>query len=313
MDFGQEDIDRFLRRVEKEHSVNGCWLWIGACCNEYGIFSIRRKLIQATHFALLAFRGISVPKGQVARHTCDNPKCVNPEHLSPGTQAENMRDKVCRGRTNNGFPNAERVRPYGKRNLSGCISDLDKARFQKRCSLDSTRGCWVWSGYHDRQGYGIFSLLGRSTFAHRAAYLLFRGQITEGFLVRHCCDNPGCVNPDHLLLGTRKDNARDVLQRGRRHVKRTEKSKQLTRGEHHFSRRHPESIKRGEARVSAVLSEAQVKEIILRLPTERNMDLAREFAVCRQTISAIRCGNIWTHLPRPASVKKLIHRKILPK
>jgi hypothetical protein len=77
-------------------------------------------------------------------------------------------------------------------------------------------GCWEWSGPQraTRSGYGVISLH-PSVLAHRFAYELFHGPIPDGLLVRHRCDNPPCVHPDHLLVGTNADNVRDMWERGR--------------------------------------------------------------------------------------------------
>lgn len=79
-------------------------------------------------------------------------------------------------------------------------------------------GCWEWKGHRDDAGYGTFqaSRLGfESTRAHRVMYEHFVGPIPDGLLVRHTCDNPPCVNPDHLIPGTALDNALDMIERGR--------------------------------------------------------------------------------------------------
>jgi hypothetical protein len=88
-------------------------------------------------------------------------------------------------------------------------------RFAAKVSPEPNTGCWLWTGYSDKHGYGVFSLAHRFTVgAHRAAWMLFRGD--PGSLhVLHRCDNPACVNTDHLFLGTAGDNARDRAAKGR--------------------------------------------------------------------------------------------------
>lgn len=76
-------------------------------------------------------------------------------------------------------------------------------------------GCWMWGGKLNENGYGIFSLQGRHVRAHRVAYELTHGTIEPGMVVRHSCDNRGCVNPEHLESGTHQDNGRDASIRGR--------------------------------------------------------------------------------------------------
>ena len=80
---------------------------------------------------------------------------------------------------------------------------------------DEVDGCHEWSGARVGKGYGKTRMHGRTYRAHRAAYELFVGPIPEGQVVRHTCDNPGCVNPDHLELGTHADNMKDKRVRSR--------------------------------------------------------------------------------------------------
>jgi hypothetical protein len=82
--------------------------------------------------------------------------------------------------------------------------------------VQKTEACWNWTGFLNWDGYGQISNHGKTRRAHRIAWELTRGSIPKGKLVLHTCDNPPCVNPDHLYLGTDLDNARDRDRRGRR-------------------------------------------------------------------------------------------------
>lgn len=91
--------------------------------------------------------------------------------------------------------------------------------------------CWEWTGSTTRGGYGHFRLFLDGQWkmykAHRYAYEHYKGAIPQGLLVCHTCDNTKCVNPDHLWLGTAKDNVRDMLNKGRKVIGQKKKGTNL--------------------------------------------------------------------------------------
>lgn len=78
-----------------------------------------------------------------------------------------------------------------------------------------TDGCWLWVAWVNNHGYGQFFKDNRNQYAHRVSFELSNGPIPDGLLVLHKCDIPACVRPDHLFLGTHKENSRDMVKKGR--------------------------------------------------------------------------------------------------
>jgi hypothetical protein len=135
-------------------------------------------------------------------------------------------------------------------------------------AYQSESGCWVWKG-SKRKGYGLMWRDGQATSAHRVCYEAFKGPIPKGMVVRHSCDNPSCINPGHLDLGTQAENVADREARGRRDVK-------------------------GEQVGTAKLTEANVLEI--RSSEVSGVKLAKKFGVHPTTISFIKSRKTWTHV-----------------
>lgn len=151
--------------------------------------------------------------------------------------------------------------------------------FQIKYSVNSISGCWEWNKVN-KQGYGRFYFSGTSIFAHRFSYLLYKGNIPENYVVRHLCNNPKCVNPNHLAIGTTADNMLDKVLSGR----------QAKGNEHGMS----------------VLTEAQVKEIYQ--SSLSNYDLADQYNTTPQMISFIRSGKNWKHITKNLPNGRILNR-----
>ncbi len=137
--------------------------------------------------------------------------------------------------------------------------------------------CWEWTGGRNADGYGKCQINGKTLLAHRVAWSLAHGQDPGHNVVLHLCDNPACVRPDHLRLGTQADNVRDM-----------------------FSKRRNVNVS-GDEHPAAKLTRSQVAQIRTRYANgEGQRALAREYGVSHTNIQHIVNGRSWTTLDRDA-------------
>lgn len=157
--------------------------------------------------------------------------------------------------------------------------EIQKQRFLKYVTIASDDGCWIWSGGRAGRGYGRFSMFKRTCVASRAAWILFNKEDPKDLLVCHHCDNPPCVNPKHLFLGTHKDNTDDNMKKGR-----------------HAMKMGPNLAKRGEESGKSKLTEKQVLKIRSLQGIKEGPELAEMFKVDQSNIYQIFKRRTWKHI-----------------
>lgn len=174
---------------------------------------------------------------------------------------------------------------------------------------DKESGCWVWKKFRNRDGYGMMRIGGKKGFVERvhrlSAFVFMEFDLESGLCVLHSCDNPACINPDHLFIGTQQDNVRDMVEKGR--------NKALSGKDHPwYGRHHSENAKRkisaalygrqgsnvGSRNGMAKLTEEDVKKIRRLHASGRyyHRELAEMFGVSRATIGAVLSGRLWNHV-----------------
>ncbi len=172
-------------------------------------------------------------------------------------------------------------RHYQEMRRAGALPVISPHRpLEERMKLFSDRspchgGCWVWTGTRSRLGYGMVSVSGRMRTTHRVAFELAYGSIPpgngyHGTCVCHRCDNPACINPAHLFLGTHRENMIDMKRKVR------------------YTKLH------GESHGSAKITEAQARDILDSGGTHRA--IAERYGVSRSLVTAIKNGRIWSYL-----------------
>lgn len=207
--------------------------------------------------------------------------------------------------------------------------DCRTPKFWSKVSKSDDGSCWLWTGYINANGYAIMSISRRGYRASRISYFLHHGHISEDLHICHRCDNPACVRPDHLFLGTRSDNMKDSVEKGRftKHgAKLTPDQVQAIRRDYAPGRvpamcefygvrqstiyeiihghtwkstidsPHPANLRpKGETHPSAKLTLTQVELIRAEYSRERRNSgvLAKRYGVARSVVSNIINGVSW--------------------
>lgn len=141
--------------------------------------------------------------------------------------------------------------------------------------VNKTETCWLWTGNKRPNGYGSIQEGGkgsRTISAHRLSYQMHKGEIPDGMVVMHSCDNSVCVNPQHLSLGTYKENTHDMITKGRKRIVA------------------PKGIGNGKAK----LNDSLVGYI--RQSDKNTASIARELSLSANCIRDVRTGRTWSHV-----------------
>lgn len=174
-------IERIYSKLDTTAGQDGCWLWLGAV-GQKGLprTSIRKRSANPRRLLWEHVHGEKLPQTRQVATTCKVPRCLNPAHLY--------------------------LRPW-------CD---DVARFWTH--VEKTDGCWLWKSTFFSHGYASFKMQGLQRHASRVSYEIAYGVdlVNSPLFMCHHCDNPKCVRPDHLFLGTVQDNNADMTAKGRR-------------------------------------------------------------------------------------------------
>lgn len=191
--------------------------------------------------------------------------------------------------------------------LADELTARDISRFWR--FVDKSGDCWIWTGSRAKGDYGSYFFQPeprktRRVSAHRTAYAIEHGEAPGGDrCVLHRCDNPPCVNPAHLFLGTHDDNMDDMTAKGRRPAGEAHywcrHPEAILRGERHYMRRDPSKAARlrGEGNPQAKLTAGQIVEIRARVAAGAvQRRLAAEYGVSPATVCLVVSGKHWPHV-----------------
>lgn len=141
-------------------------------------------------------------------------------------------------------------------------------------------GCWDWTKSF-RNGYGVLSLSGKNHSAHRLSYQVFKGNIPEGMLICHSCDNKKCINPDHLFIGSYSDNTKDAVLKG---IIVVPKGKEFETG--HLPKNSTLDKEKAQ----------ELKQFTLANPDMKCPEIAKMFEVKNQLVRDIRAGRTYINV-----------------
>jgi hypothetical protein len=145
------------------------------------------------------------------------------------------------------------------------IQDIES--FKSKVLVDAITNCWNWQGYVEPNGYGHVSYKDKTIRAHRLSYILFKGNVNDGLVIAHSCNNRKCCNPDHLREDTRKSNSIDMVNSGNQ-----------------------------RQQILSVDEVIEIKKSLKHYYKGQINDLAHFYKVNHRTISSIKNGKSWSHI-----------------
>ena len=177
--------------------------------------------------------------------------------------------------------------PWNKTNCP--LTVVKKFWSQVKLPKDLKNNCWVWTGtrhVHPTHDYGIFHYDGKRVRAHRFSYECYNGYFDKKLFVCHKCDNPGCINPNHLFLGTHADNMKDMSDKGRAPI--------------------------GERCGTSKLTEIEVKQILTDLSLNKYktiLEVTNKHDIGSMQIIRILQGKSWKHISKDFDINNI--RRVL--
>lgn len=145
-------------------------------------------------------------------------------------------------------------------------------RFEEKFEKIDGNTCWEWKAHRTPKGYGSIKINRRMRSAHRVSWELYEGPIPEGLCILHRCDNPPCVRPSHLFLGTQAENVADMISKNRKAIGVNSGSNKLNESQVHEIRR--------------IFQEGGISK----------RKLGRQFGVSDMTVFFIVTGQLWRHI-----------------
>jgi DNA-binding MarR family transcriptional regulator len=230
-------IKSFWSKVDIKGDTD-CWDWKAYSDEGGGSFYVGSGMMGACRFLYILKNG-EISKNSRVKHYCKNIRCCNPTHLYLDVYDGTIYD--------NAFTD----------------------RFWRRVDIKDKDDCWNWIAGKDEDGYGFVEFHGVTYRSTHIAYMITRGEIEKELFICHKCDNPSCVNPDHLFLGTCLDNVKD------RHLKNRDA--------------------KGSAVGTSKLNENEIEEILELYFNKKMMskDIAKKYGVHRSTIGRVVSGEYW--------------------